>query len=123
MKKLPITFQRTENGVLAVLILIAFVYLGFYWYIPILLFLLVDISAAGYAVNNRVGAITYNIGHSYIGPAIAMMVYVPTHNKAWAFVALLWAFHIAVDRALGYGLKEAKGFEHTHLGLIGKAKK
>ena len=123
MKKLPVTFQRVENSVLAALVLLAFVYLGFYWYIPILLFLLVDISAAGYAVNNRVGAITYNIGHSYIGPAIVMMVYIPNHNKAWAFVALLWAFHIAVDRALGYGLKEVKGFEHTHLGLIGKAKK
>ncbi|WP_240639249.1 DUF4260 family protein [Micromonospora ureilytica] len=33
-----------------------------------------------------------------------------------------WAFHIAVDRALGYGLKTTEGFEHTHLGRMGKAR-
>ncbi|GMA37195.1 hypothetical protein GCM10025876_33990 [Demequina litorisediminis] len=39
----------------------------------------------------------------------------------WLMVAALaWAFHIAVDRALGYGLKETDDFQHTHLGWIGR---
>jgi hypothetical protein len=33
---------------------------------------------------------------------------------------LAWAFHIGVDRALGYGLKFEDGFQHTHLGTIGR---
>jgi Domain of unknown function (DUF4260) len=36
-----------------------------------------------------------------------------------AFVGLLWAFHVAGDRVLGYGLKFASGFQDTHLGRIG----
>jgi len=35
-------------------------------------------------------------------------------------VGLLWAFHIAGDRVLGYGLKFTSGFQDTHLGRIGK---
>ncbi|TDB99096.1 DUF4260 family protein [Actinomadura sp. 7K534] len=30
------------------------------------------------------------------------------------------AFHVGVDRALGYGLKLPDSFRHTHLGEIGK---
>jgi hypothetical protein len=35
-------------------------------------------------------------------------------------VGLLWAFHIAGDRVLGYGLKFTSSFQDTHLGTIGK---
>jgi hypothetical protein len=34
-----------------------------------------------------------------------------------------WAFHVAVDRALGYGLKYPDSFAHTHLGWIGRQHK
>ncbi|MFL0711613.1 MAG: DUF4260 family protein [Microcella pacifica] len=34
--------------------------------------------------------------------------------------ALAGAFHVAVDRALGYGLKRPDAFTHTHLGWIGR---
>jgi hypothetical protein len=35
-------------------------------------------------------------------------------------VAIVWFAHIGLDRALGYGLKYADGFQHTHLGTIGR---
>jgi hypothetical protein len=42
--------------------------------------------------------------------------------SGWALPAgLIWAGHIAMDRALGYGLKHPDGFQHTHLGRIGGA--
>lgn len=42
-------------------------------------------------------------------------------NAVVAFVAdARWAFHVGVDRALGYGLKFRDRFTHTHLGEIGK---
>jgi len=35
-------------------------------------------------------------------------------------VALVWAAHIGLDRALGYGLKLPTGFHDTHLGAFGR---
>ena len=35
-------------------------------------------------------------------------------------VALIWLAHIGIDRMLGYGLKHARGFGHTHLGPAGR---
>ncbi len=35
-------------------------------------------------------------------------------------IAASWAFHIGVDRALGYGLKLGP-FTHTHRGRIGRS--
>lgn len=95
---------------------------GFPWYWVPISFLLFDISMLGYLVNNKVGALCYNIGHSLIGPTILMAIYILTENQASLFVSLLWLFHIFADRSLGYGLKHAEGFEHTHLGKIGKSK-
>lgn len=108
----------------AVLTALFFVTVGrFDWWWLIVLFLLFDISMVGYVVNQKIGALTYNIGHSLIGPAILAAIYIATNNQAVLFITSLWLFHIFVDRALGYGLKHSTGFEHTHLGKIGKAKK
>jgi hypothetical protein len=107
----------------AVLTALFFVTVGkFDWWWLIALFLLFDISMVGYLINQRIGALTYNIGHSLIGPAILTAAYIATNNQTVLFITTLWLFHIFVDRALGYGLKHATGFEHTHLGKIGKAK-
>lgn len=108
----------------AVLVALFFVTVGrFDWWWLIVLFIVFDISAVGYLVNNSVGALSYNIGHSIIGPTILAAAFIATSNEVLLFVTLLWLFHIFVDRALGYGLKHTKGFEHTHLGPIGKTKK
>jgi len=113
-----------EYLVIAVLIAVFYIVIGgFAWYWLVVLFLLFDISAAGYLVNSKFGAALYNVGHSLIGPGLLAMIYIGTTNQAILFVTLLWLFHIFVDRALGYGLKHSTGFNHTHLGPIGKAKK
>jgi hypothetical protein len=41
-------------------------------------------------------------------------------NAAAMAVALIWIAHIAIDRALAYGLKLPTGFQDTHLGRIGR---
>lgn len=38
-------------------------------------------------------------------------------------LAAIWLAHVGFDRALGYGLKYARGFSHTHLGTIGKTRR
>lgn len=113
----------TEYLILAALVAVFYVAVGnFAWYWLPILFIVVDISMIGYLKNPKVGAITYNIGHSLIGPALLVALYIATSNQGVLFVSLIWLFHILADRALGYGLKHTTSFNHTHLGKIGKEK-
>jgi Domain of unknown function (DUF4260) len=120
VKRLPIWFERIENLAVAVVVVVVFVRLHFsWWWLPVF-FLAFDASMAGYLVNNRVGAICYNLAHAYVAPAVLLLSYVLSATRWCAFAGLLWAFHIAGDRVGGYGLKFATGFQDTHLGRIGK---
>ena len=117
---LPVWFQRIESVAVAALVVVAFVQLGFAWWWLLALFLLWDLSMVGYVASPRVGAITYNLGHSYLGPAVLLALAWPVDARWPAFVGLTWAFHIAVDRLLGYGLTFPDRFPHTHLGELGR---
>jgi hypothetical protein len=59
--------------------------------------------------------------HVTLGPLIlaALGLLLPSFDLI--AVALIWAVHVGVDRALGYGLKYCAGFGLTHLGRIGGA--
>ncbi len=112
-----------EYLVVAILVAVFYIVVGeFSWYWLAILFFVFDISAVGYLISPKVGAVIYNIGHSLIGPGLLAIVYIGTTNQGVLFVTLIWLFHIFVDRALGYGLKHSTSFNHTHLGPIGKAK-
>jgi hypothetical protein len=116
--------QRIENGALAVAILVAAIALEQPWWLLLAAFLLFDLSALGYLRSPRAGALTYNVVHNYTGPALVLSLYLVLllldHQVTWlALLAGCWAFHVAVDRALGYGLKLDE-FTHTHLGRIGR---
>lgn len=86
---------------------------------PLWLFLVLalapDLSMLGYLAGPRIGSQLYNAFHTYTAPvalgAAGLVLGVPP--LAW--VALVWAAHIGVDRAVGYGLKYPTGFKHTHL--------
>lgn len=121
----------------AVLVALFYVTVGhFDWWWLIILFPLFDASMVGYLINSHVGAVTYNIVHSLMGPAVLTVIYILTAGHTAAdssrsfssdnfllFIILIWLFHIFVDRALGMGLKHSESFHHTHLGKIGKAAK
>ena len=119
-----IKWQRVEALVISVAVLAAFAAIGgwsWLWW-PFVLFLLFDFSALGYVANNRVGAFFYNLVHNY-GAAAALGAIAAVTTTPWlGAVALAWALHVGVDRALGYGLKHPDHFQHTHLGWIGKAR-
>jgi len=118
----PVAWQRLESAAVATAVLIASIQLGFWWVWLLILFLLFDLGALGYLAGTRIGAATYNAVHSYVGPAVAAAVALLGAPDWVGLLALAWAFHVAVDRALGYGLKERDSFQHTHLGWIGKAR-
>ncbi|WP_394349811.1 DUF4260 family protein [Roseivivax sediminis] len=85
-----------------------------------LLFLAPDLSLVGYALSRKVGAGFYNAAHSYAAHVLLAVAGVLTGLALLWQVALIFAAHAAFDRGLGYGLKYAAGFRHTHLGTIGK---
>ncbi len=93
----------------------------FEWWWFFILLLLPDIGMLGYLVNNKIGALSYNVFH-YRGLAIVLYLF------GMSFLDLpivqlggvVMFSHIAMDRMFGYGLKYEKGFQFTHLGVIGK---
>lgn len=123
LHNMPVMFQRVENAVLAIAAAIAVVVLGFAWWWLPALFLLFDLSALGYLRSPRTGAIVYNLGHTYAVPVALGVVAALAQIDPLLLVALAWVFHIGVDRALGYGLKHPDAFGHTHLGVIGGARR
>ena len=120
--KLAITFQRIE----AMAVLLASIYFYNHLHFNFLLFILllfsIDIFMLGYLIDNKVGAYTYNIGHSLIIPLIILVAGVVSGNRILVGFSLIWFAHIGLDRTLGYGLKFMTGFGNTHLGHIGKEK-
>jgi hypothetical protein len=124
----PILVQRVENAAIAVVVLIAFAASDLGWWWLLVLFLAFDLSALGYLAGPRLGATAYNAVHNYTAPALLTTLWLLLERAgtdlSWmAVVAGSWAFHVAVDRALGYGLKHPDGFGHTHLGPIGKLRR
>ncbi|MEW2429746.1 DUF4260 family protein [Micromonospora sp. NPDC047644] len=123
----PVSAQRVEGLAVAALAVVVTVTAGYPWWSLLALFLVFDVSMLGYLRGPRLGAFCYNLAHSYTVPVVLGAVAVAAAGFGgeigWlGILALTWVFHIAVDRGLGYGLKTAEGFEHTHLGLIGKAR-
>ena len=92
------------------------------WKLFAILFLVPDLSFAGYLAGPRAGAAAYNAAHSAIGPLALAAIGAALNLRLAIAIALIWLAHVGFDRALGYGLKYARGFGFTHLGRIGKAK-
>ncbi|WP_304219059.1 DUF4260 family protein, partial [Phenylobacterium aquaticum] len=79
-------------------------------------FLVPDLSMLGYLLGRRAGAVSYNLAHSYAGPAALGAAGIIQSQPLMTALALVWVAHVGFDRMLGYGLKYATGFKHTHLG-------
>lgn len=126
MSRQVLLTQRVEAGAVAVIALVAVVALyPRWWWVVLAAFLAFDLSMLGYVRSAAAGATTYNAVHNYAFPAVVGAVALTSAQAAPAVstvagvLACAWAFHVGVDRALGYGLKLPDSFTHTHLGLIG----
>ncbi len=85
-----------------------------------ILFLVPDLSFAGYLAGPRLGAAAYNTTHSTLLPLLLAAIGLALNTPLAIQIALIWLAHVGFDRALGYGLKYARGFGFTHLGRIGR---
>ena len=119
----PIFVQRFESAAFLLAIVLQYHFLQGSWLLFALGFFAPDIMIIGYLLGNKIGAISYNIGHSLTIPILlSTLGYISNHNSIH-IIGLIWLAHIAFDRALGFGLKEKTSFMHTHLGTIGTNKK
>lgn len=111
---------RLEWAVVAVVAIVFYASSGISWWLFAVLILAPDLSMLGYLGGPRLGAIAYNALHMLIAPVLLLLAGHLSGNAAAIAVALIWIAHIAIDRALGYGLKLSTGFQDTHLGRIGR---
>jgi len=120
--KQTVILQRLEGIAALGLSVAAYIGLGQSWLVFALLFFAPDLFMLGYLRSARFGAMSYNLVHTYAAPALLALLGLAIGPLAYG-VAAIWVAHIGFDRMLGYGLKLETGFEHTHLGLIGRAKR
>ena len=111
---------RAEGAVILAISLLLYARLDIGWGLLVALILLPDLSMLGYLAGPRPGAISYNVAHTYVLPVILGAVGTAAGGPAAIAGSLIWAAHIGLDRALGYGLKLPEGFRYTHLGVIGR---
>ena len=111
---------RFEWVTVAALAIVCYAMAGFSWWLFALLILAPDLSMLGYLAGPRFGAATYNALHILIAPLVLLLAGALLAGRVTTAVALIWIAHIAIDRALGYGLKLPTSFQDTHLGRIGR---
>lgn len=113
------TLLRVEGLAVLAVSAAAYAQWGAGWMVFAGFFLLPDLSMLGYSWGPRVGAASYNAGHSYIGPLALLAFGAFAAVPLAVALALIWTAHLGFDRALGYGLKYQTAFGATHLGRIG----
>ncbi|MBE2219935.1 MAG: DUF4260 domain-containing protein [Anaerolineae bacterium] len=115
---MPNVMLRLEGTAVLLVSLIAYGYLGYSWWVFVLLLLWPDLSFIAYAKDKRVGSIVYNIVHTY---SLPLLLAAASLFFSWPFglqFALIWLAHIGMDRTVGYGLKYPDDFKMTHLNKV-----
>ena len=116
--RLPRSLLHVEGAVAAVAAVALYFHLGYPWWLLVVLALAPDLSMLGYVAGPAVGAIAYDLAHTYAVPVILGTIGVLADANLAVQLALIWITHIGVDRAIGYGLKYRTGFGDTHLQRV-----
>lgn len=101
--------RRVRAAGAGLLLLTAVLYLvigGTPW-IGLALLLVPDVAAIGFLFSARVGVATYNTAHRPLYPAALLALGLLVGWRAGMLSAVIWLAHIGMDRAAGYGLKDA----------------
>ncbi len=110
----PTVLLRLEAALIAAAAIAAYVHCegggGLYFG----LWLLPDLAMLGSVAGPRIGAACYNTTHTMFLPFVLTAWGLFTVTPLPTQLGLIWVSHVGIDRALGYGLKYADGFQHTH---------
>ena len=118
---------RIEGFAVFIAAVCAYAHFNLNWMWFAVLLLAPDLSMLGYLGGPRIGATLYNLGHTYASALLVLCAGLGSgmfgHPRlALLGIGLIWCAHIGMDRAIGYGLKSAQGFQITHLGPIGRSR-
>jgi hypothetical protein len=116
--QLPARLLRLEGLAVAIGAIALYFDQGYGWLALLLLILAPDLSALGYLAGSRIGAATYDLAHTYVGPVALGVAGVLAESGTATQLALIWLAHIGADRLLGYGLKYPTAFRDTHLQRV-----
>ena len=111
----PKPLLHLEGGAVFIATLIVYQRIHGGWLLFALLFLVPDVSMIGYTISTRIGAITYNAVHTYVGPLVLGGYSFFTGEQLPMLLTVIWISHIGFDRMLGFGLKYPSRFKDTHL--------
>lgn len=118
LERLPRRLLHLEGLVVLVAAIALYFDAGYGWLLLVLLFLAPDLSMLGYLGGPLVGALAYDVVHTYALPVALGAVGVLGGYELATQLALVWAAHIGMDRMLGYGLKYPTAFKDTHLQRV-----
>ena len=74
-----------------------------------------DLGMLGYLVSPKLGALTYNILHTYVMALGLLVIGLVFSQPLLLTFGLIMTAHIGGDRLLGFGLKYPTAFQDTHL--------
>lgn len=106
---------RLENGMTFALCFYIYIQLGFPIWLFFVLLLVPDMTMIGYALNEKIGAIVYNVGHSFTLPLLFTLFSFYFSNDYLLLISIIWIAHIFMDRLFGFGLKYQESFKNTHI--------
>jgi hypothetical protein len=118
IERLPSALLRLEGLAVLAGSLVLYFDAGFGVLLLLVLFLAPDLSMLGYLGGLRLGALTYDVAHTYALPIALAVGGVLAESDTAVQLALIWAAHIGFDRLIGYGLKYPTGFRDTHMQRV-----
>ena len=118
LERIPRRLLHVEGLVVLVGAIALYFDSGYGWLALVVLFLAPDLSMLGYLAGPRVGALAYDVVHTYALPVALGVAGVLAGSDTAIQLALIWLAHIGLDRMLGYGLKYPSGFKDTHLQRV-----
>ncbi len=87
---------RLEGIAMFVVMLLLYRELGLSWWLFVLLFLLPDLSILAYLADTKIGAVVYNVVHTYLLPAILFVFGFVGEGSILMGLGLIWGAHIAL---------------------------
>lgn len=109
---------HTEGFIVFVLSIYFYASFDFSWLLFFILLLSPDIAMLGYLINKKIGAIVYNLFHTYTTSLAVILFGFLFSFPILLAIGLIWTAHIGMDRMVGYGLKYPTSFKENHLHRV-----